>query len=74
VSEAVEPFAIHVPETDIQELARRLAVTRLPDQVGDHWRYGTPVAHFRSLVEYWRNGFDWRAQEAQLNGFAQFRP
>ncbi len=25
------------------------------------------------LIGYWRNGFDWRAQEAMLNGFRQFR-
>jgi pimeloyl-ACP methyl ester carboxylesterase len=73
VSEAVEPFTIQVPETDLVELARRLAATRLPDQVGDDWRYGTPVAYLRSLIEYWRDGFDWRAHEAQLNRFAQFR-
>src|SRR5260370_17794243 len=27
----------------------------------------------RKLTEYWRNGFDWRAEEAALNAFPQFR-
>ena len=27
----------------------------------------------RGLVEHWRDGFDWRAQEAKLNAFEQFR-
>jgi microsomal epoxide hydrolase len=27
----------------------------------------------RSLVAYWRDGFDWRAQEARLNGFPQYK-
>jgi microsomal epoxide hydrolase len=30
------------------------------------------VAYLRGLVDYWRNGFDWRAQEAKLNAFRQF--
>jgi pimeloyl-ACP methyl ester carboxylesterase len=27
----------------------------------------------RRLTERWRDGFDWRAQEAKLNAFEQFR-
>ena len=34
--------------------------------------YGTDLAYLRSLVDYWRDGFDWRAQEAQLNALPQF--
>src|SRR5690242_16894606 len=28
--------------------------------------------YMKTLVEYWRDRFDWRAQEAKLNAFAQF--
>jgi microsomal epoxide hydrolase len=28
--------------------------------------------YLREILEYWRNAFDWRAQERALNGFAQF--
>ncbi len=45
----------------------------MPDQApGDPWAYGTNVDHLRGLVDYWRTGFDWRAQEARLNAFPQF--
>jgi microsomal epoxide hydrolase len=27
----------------------------------------------RGLIEYWRTGFDWRAQRARLNAFPQFK-
>jgi epoxide hydrolase len=27
----------------------------------------------RELVEHWRDGYDWRAQEARLNGLDHFR-
>ncbi len=32
----------------------------------------TSVDYLRGLVDYWRDGFDWRAQEARLNAFPQF--
>ena len=31
-----------------------------------------PVAVVRPLAEYWRDGYDWRAQEARLNAYPQF--
>jgi pimeloyl-ACP methyl ester carboxylesterase len=30
------------------------------------------VGYLRDLVEYWRAGYDWRAEEARINGFPQF--
>jgi hypothetical protein len=38
----------------------------------DRWSYGTDPRYLRELVEYWREKFDWRAQEAKLNEFDQF--
>ena len=68
------PFTLHVPDADIADLRDRLARTRFPDQApGDAWAYGTDVAYLRELTEYWRNDFDWRAEEAALNAFPQFR-
>jgi microsomal epoxide hydrolase len=67
-------FELRIPEADIADLRDRLARSRFPDQApGEPWAYGTDVAYLRSLVEYWRDGFDWRAQEAALNAFPQFR-
>ena len=37
------------------------------------WDYGTDLAYLKRLVAYWRHDFDWRAQEAALNRFAQYR-
>jgi pimeloyl-ACP methyl ester carboxylesterase len=31
-----------------------------------------PVGYLRELAGYWRDGFDWRAQEARLNRLPQF--
>ncbi len=67
------PFQLHVGDDAIADLHGRLARTRFPDQApGAPWAYGTDVTYLRELVAYWHERFDWRAQEARLNAFAQF--
>jgi len=74
MSEAIERFEIRVDDSILSDLHSRLARTRFPDQiVGAGWEYGTPVAYVRELVEYWRDKYDWRAQEARLNELPHFR-
>jgi len=74
MARAAEPFTLHVSDDAIADLCERLARTRFPDQApGDPWAYGTDVDYLGQLVEYWRTGFDWRAQEARLNAFPQFK-
>ena len=68
------PFEISVAEADIEDLKRRLANTRWPDQIaGTSWEYGTDLSYLRELVDYWQNEFDWRKQEFELNQFDQFK-
>jgi len=71
---AGQPFSLRVPDNAITDLRERLARTRFPDQApGDPWAYGTSVDYLRALIEYWCTNFDWRAQEARLNAFPQFK-
>jgi pimeloyl-ACP methyl ester carboxylesterase len=73
-NDKIEAFEIHVPDDVLDDLRRRLAATRFPDQIaGTGWDYGTPIDYLRTLVEYWRDGYDWRTQEARLNQLPQFR-
>lgn len=68
------PFSLHVPGEDIADLKARLARTRFPDQTpGPVWSYGSDLAYMRELVDYWRDRFDWRAAEARLNAYPQFK-
>ena len=71
---AVRPFTIDVPQTDLDDLRARLARTRWPDELPESgWEYGVPTPlSLRSLVDYWGEGYDWRAQETRLNAFPQF--
>ncbi len=68
------PFRVEFPESALVDLRERLARTRLPDQApGDPWAYGTNVEYLRGLLDYWRDGFDWRVHEARLNAFPQYK-
>ena len=68
-----ERFSIHVPDAVLIDLHDRLTHTRWPDQLpGTGWEYGADTAYLRQLITYWRDTFDWRAQEARLNRFAHF--
>ena len=72
-ADAVVPFRVAVPEATLRDLRARLANTRFPDEIeGPAWDAGTELGYLKSLVEYWRTRFDWRAQERRLNQFPQF--
>ena len=71
---AIRPFEITVPDAVLDDLKLRLEQTRLPDQLdGVGWDYGTELDYLTDLITYWREEFDWRAQEQQLNQFDQFK-
>jgi microsomal epoxide hydrolase len=73
-SDAVVPFTIHVPDEVLADLKHRLSHPRFPDELpGAAWDYGTNLAYLRELVAYWRDRFDWRAQERRLNRVPQFK-
>jgi epoxide hydrolase len=69
----VAPFRIAIPQANLDDLHRRLAATRWPDELpGAGWEYGIPLARVQSLVERWCGGYDWRSREAELNAIPQF--
>src|SRR3989449_2656336 len=70
----VVPFTIKVPDAVLTDLKDRLARARLPDELdGVGWQYGTNQAYLKELIAYWRDKFDWRAQERRLNQFEQYK-
>lgn len=71
---SLQPFTIYIAQSTLDDLRERLARTRWPDAVqGAGWEYGTNREYLQSLVDYWQQQFDWRAQEAMLNRFAHYR-
>ncbi len=73
MDDTVTEFRIEIPQTELDDLAARLAVTRWPNEVtGAGTDYGMPLAVVQRLAQRWRDGYDWRAQEARLNGYPQY--
>ena len=70
----ITPFALDVPDADLDDLRDRLARTRWPEPLPgeDDWSLGTPVGYLRELARHWCDGYDWRAEEARLNAVPQF--
>ena len=72
-AERIEPFKIHVDDAVLNDLQQRLAQARLPDAIkGAGWEYGVDLDYMKALIAYWRDQYDWRAQERALNQFDQF--
>jgi pimeloyl-ACP methyl ester carboxylesterase len=69
----VEPFTIAVPESELEDLRRRLQQTRWPDPGAGEWNDGTDLAYLQEVVTYWRDAYDWRQAEARLNAIPQVR-
>ena len=74
MSDAITPFRIEIPESELDDLRQRLRQTRWPDaETVDDWSQGTPLTYTRDLCDYWLEHYDWRACEESLNRFPQFR-
>jgi epoxide hydrolase len=73
-TDEVTPFQLHVPDSALSDLRRRLAETRWPERetVTDETQ-GARLEHMRALLDHWLHRYDWRRVEARLNGFGQYR-
>lgn len=72
-NDAIRPFRIQVPESDLQDLRRRILATRWPEKetVGDESQ-GVQLATSQAVARYWASEYDWRRCEAKLNSYPQF--
>jgi pimeloyl-ACP methyl ester carboxylesterase len=69
-----EPFDPRATDAELDDLRARLRATRWPDAPEDAgWSLGTDVGYLRELVEYWADGFDWRAREDELAKLPRYR-
>ncbi len=72
-ADAIRPFRVNVPETELTELRRRVKATRWPESetVTDATQ-GVQLATMQKLAHYWATDHDWRKLEARLNALPQF--
>jgi pimeloyl-ACP methyl ester carboxylesterase len=69
----IHPFHVDIPEEQLDELRRRIAATRWPDNetVADESQ-GVQLATMQELIRYWGTEYDFRRVEARLNALPQF--
>src|SRR5919199_1003448 len=69
----IHPFQVNVPEEELADLRRRLALARWPSKelVADASQ-GVQLAMVQELARYWAADYDWRWCEAKLNALPQF--
>jgi epoxide hydrolase len=74
VSRQIEPVHLAVPDADLNDLRERLSPVRWPEgrTVTDTSQGPTPEK-LKALTDYWRNSYDWRNVEAELNGWGLHR-
>ncbi|KAE8394577.1 hypothetical protein ETB97_008053 [Aspergillus alliaceus] len=61
-------FEISVPDAQLRHLQQKLDTATFPDELDDaDWDMGVPLDEMRRLISYWRDGFDWRQKERELN-------
>ena len=68
------PFTLAVPNDRLERLRAKLELTDFPDELDDAgWDYGAPLADVKRLTAYWKDEFDWKKQEADINKLPQFQ-
>jgi microsomal epoxide hydrolase len=67
------PFTVAVPDSVLADLRERLARTRWPiEPAAPPWRWGTSLDYLQEVIARWRDGYDWRRWERELNRWPQF--
>jgi pimeloyl-ACP methyl ester carboxylesterase len=78
VSDEIQPFEIHHPDDQLDDLRNRLRHTRWPERetvagTEEPWSQGMPLDYARDLASYWAQDYDWRRCESELNALPMFR-
>ncbi len=70
---AIRPFRVHMPESELVDMRRRISSTRWPDrETVEDDSQGVQLAVMQELARYWATDYDWRKCEAKLNALPQF--
>ncbi|MBG6120055.1 MULTISPECIES: epoxide hydrolase family protein [unclassified Sphingobium] len=69
----IEPYRVDVPLSTLDDLHDRLSRARIADDFGNaDWRYGVERSWLAEMVAYWRDEYDWGAQQAAINALPNF--
>ncbi|KAF2220496.1 Alpha/Beta hydrolase protein [Elsinoe ampelina] len=72
VDEGIEEYRMHVSQRYLDLTRKKLELARLPKELSDDEDvdedpHGVTKAQLEPLLDFWLDGFDFRAQEAHLN-------
>lgn len=69
-----EKFTVAIPQSEVDELEYRLEHVRMPKTLGGMpWSNGTDLTFMKDVVAYWRDSYDWRKAEAEINAFDNYK-
>jgi pimeloyl-ACP methyl ester carboxylesterase len=73
IAYTIQSFTIDIPDAVLTDLQRRLSNTRWMNPLkAKGWDRGIDLAYLKEFISYWKDTFDWRAQEEKLNRFRHF--
>ena len=70
----IRPYKIAVPEEVLTDLKLRLNNSRFGEDLenNENFYYGMNVATMKVFASHWKEKYDWRKYESELNQFPQF--
>lgn len=67
---SIRDFQIDIPQSALDDLQTRLAITRWPDpEPVEDWSQGIPLTYVQQVADYWRDSYNWRRCEQMLNRY-----
>lgn len=74
---AARKFTLQISDDEYAEFQQLIRLSRLGPQTWDNsfedGRYGISRTWLEQAKTYWLNDFDWRAQEARINSFSNYK-
>ncbi|KAL9099715.1 MAG: hypothetical protein Q9163_004824 [Psora crenata] len=65
------PYKLHIDDELLAATKQKLQLSRYPEEQSDigedDWNQGAKVHTVRRLAEFWKDGYDWRAEERKIN-------
>lgn len=64
----VRQYTVRIADSEIERLRSKLSLASFPDELeGAEWDYGAPLSDVKRLSTYWKDRFDWKKAEYNIN-------